>query len=77
VKLKLKGHRFDTIEEIQCESQRMLDTVTKRTSRKSSKYGGDGGTGVYMWEETTSRVMVADRSYGEVNILDTPSYKQH
>jgi hypothetical protein len=23
------------------------------------------GTGVYMWEETTSRVMAADRLYGE------------
>jgi hypothetical protein len=37
----------------------------KRTSRKRSKTGGDGGTGVYMREETTSRVMAADRPYGE------------
>jgi hypothetical protein len=28
IKLKLKGHRFDTIEEIQSESQRVLDTLT-------------------------------------------------
>jgi hypothetical protein len=34
-------------------------------SRKRSKNGGDGGTGVSMWEGTTSRVMVADRPYGE------------
>jgi hypothetical protein len=27
--------------------------------------GGDGGTGVYMREGTTSRVMAADRLYGE------------
>jgi predicted acetyltransferase len=27
-KLKLKGHRFDTIEDIQAESQRVLDTLT-------------------------------------------------
>jgi hypothetical protein len=27
-KLKLEGHRFDTTEEIQAESQRVLDTVT-------------------------------------------------
>jgi hypothetical protein len=33
----------------------------KRTSRKCSKSGGDGGTGVYMWEGTTLRVMAADR----------------
>jgi hypothetical protein len=30
VKLKLKGRRFDTTEEIQAESQRVLDTVTER-----------------------------------------------
>jgi hypothetical protein len=29
MKLKLKGCRFDTIEEIQAESQRMLDTDRK------------------------------------------------
>jgi hypothetical protein len=28
--LKLKGRRFDTIEEIQAESQRVLDTVTEK-----------------------------------------------
>jgi hypothetical protein len=32
---------------------------------KRSKDGGDGGTGVYMWEGTTSRVMAAYRPYGE------------
>ena len=37
----------------------------KRTSRKRSKNGGEGGTGVYMREGTTSRVTVADRPYGE------------
>jgi hypothetical protein len=29
MKLKLKGHRFDTTEEIQAESQRLLDTDRK------------------------------------------------
>jgi hypothetical protein len=33
--------------------------------RKRSKNGGDGGTGVYTWEGTTSRVMAADRPYDE------------
>ena len=37
----------------------------KRTYRKCSKNKGDGGTGVYMREGTTSRVTVADRPYGE------------
>ena len=40
-------------------------TLIKRTSRKLSKNGGDGGTGVYMREGTTSRVMAADRPYCE------------
>ena len=43
----------------------MLDTLTEKTSRKRSKNGGDGGTGVYMREGTTSRVTAADRPYGE------------
>jgi hypothetical protein len=30
MKLKLKGRRFYTIEEIQAESQRVLDTVTEK-----------------------------------------------
>jgi hypothetical protein len=30
MKLKLKGRRFDTIEDIQAESQRMLDTLTEK-----------------------------------------------
>jgi hypothetical protein len=30
MKLKLKGRRFDTIEEIQTESQRVLDTLTEK-----------------------------------------------
>jgi hypothetical protein len=61
MKLKLKGSRFDTTEEIQAESLRVLDTLKKRISRKRSKKGGEGGTGVYMREGTTSRVMADDR----------------
>jgi hypothetical protein len=30
LKLKLKGHRFDTTEEIQAKSQRVLDTLTEK-----------------------------------------------
>jgi hypothetical protein len=62
MELKLKGRRFDTTEEIQAESQTLWQ---KRNSRKRSKNGGDGGTGVYMREGTTSRMMAADRPYGE------------
>jgi hypothetical protein len=30
MKLKLKGRRFDTIEEIQAETQKKLDTLTEK-----------------------------------------------
>jgi hypothetical protein len=49
MKLKLKGGRFDITEEIQAESQRVLDTLTAK----------------YLQEGTTSRVMASDRPYGE------------
>jgi hypothetical protein len=65
IKLKLKGHWFDTTEEIQAKSHRVLDTLPVRTSIKHSTNGGDSGTGVYMQGETASRVMAADRPYGE------------
>jgi hypothetical protein len=34
MKLKLQGHRFDTSEEIQAESQRVLDTLTEKDFQK-------------------------------------------
>jgi hypothetical protein len=37
MKLKLKGHWFDTIEEIQAESQRVLDTVIEKDFQKAFK----------------------------------------
>jgi hypothetical protein len=64
VKLKLKGRRFGTTEEIQAELKRVLDTLREKDFPKRSKNGGDGGTGVYMREGTTWRVMAADRPYG-------------
>jgi hypothetical protein len=66
MKLKLKGRRFDTGEEIQAESQGALDTLTEKDlKRKRSKNGRDSGTGIYMREGTTSRIIVADKTYGE------------
>jgi hypothetical protein len=60
MKLKLKVCRFDTIEEIQAQSHRVLDALTENDSRKRSKNGGDGRTGVCMREG----VMAADKPYG-------------
>jgi hypothetical protein len=83
MKLKLKGCQFDTTEEIQAKSQRVLDTPTEKEFRRRSKNGGDGGTGVDMQKGTTLRVMTAGRPFGELydfttlirNILDTTTYK--
>jgi hypothetical protein len=35
MKLKLKGHRFDTTEEIKTDSQRVLDTLTEKDFQKA------------------------------------------
>jgi len=40
MKLQLKGRRFDTIEEIQAESRRVLDILIEKDFRKCSKNGG-------------------------------------
>jgi hypothetical protein len=37
IKLKLKERRFDTIEEIQTESQRVLDTLTENDFQEASQ----------------------------------------
>jgi hypothetical protein len=65
MKLKLKGRRFDTIKEIQAESQRVLVTLIEKDFQEAFQNGGDGGTGVYMRAGTTSRVMAADKPYDE------------
>jgi hypothetical protein len=35
IKLKLKGRRFDNIEEIQAESQRVLNTLTEKDFKEA------------------------------------------
>jgi hypothetical protein len=65
MKLKLKGSRFDTIEEIQVEWQTVLDSVTEKDFQEALQIGGDSGSSVYIREGASSRVMAADRPYGE------------
>jgi len=64
MKLKLKGRRIDT-RRSRPKSRKCLTLWQKRTSRKRSKNGGDGGTGVYTREGTISRVTTADSPYGK------------
>jgi hypothetical protein len=63
IKLKLKGGRFDTTEEIQAESKRVLDTLTENDFKESFQKWRR------RWDRclrgTISRVMEADRPYGE------------
>jgi hypothetical protein len=61
VKLKLKGSRFDTIEDIQAESQRVLNTMTEKDIQEAFQKWRR------RWdrEGITSRVMAAARPCGE------------
>jgi hypothetical protein len=61
-KLKLKGRRFDTIQEIQAESLRVLDTLKEKNFQEAFQKC------TRRWDRrkgTTSRVMVAERPFGE------------
>jgi hypothetical protein len=58
MKLRLKGRRFDTTEEIHAETQ-------FRTSRDAWNHGKHAGITVYMPKGTTSKEKVETTSYGE------------
>jgi hypothetical protein len=64
MKLKLKGLQFDTTEEIQAESQSVLDSLTEKDLQETFQKW-NGGARVYMQEGTTLRVIAANRPYGE------------
>jgi hypothetical protein len=51
MKLKLKGRRFDTIEKIQAESQRVLDTDRKRLAGSVPKMEKMVGPVSTYWRE--------------------------
>jgi hypothetical protein len=63
IKLKLKGRRFDTTEEIQAESQTAWYSDSK--GLPGSVPRGDGETSIYMREGITSRVMAVGSPCGE------------
>jgi hypothetical protein len=63
MKLKLKGRQFDSIEDIQAELQSAWHSDKKGLPGSVKKMEMVGL--VYLWEGTTSRVMAADRPYGE------------
>ena len=61
MKLRLKGRRFDTTEEIHAESQEVIDTYLK-TSTDAWNHGKHAGIAVYMPKGTTSKETVETRS---------------
>jgi hypothetical protein len=65
MKLKPKGRRFDTTGEIQAESQRLLDILTEKNFQEAFQKWRSGGSSVYMRVGPTSRMMAADRHYGQ------------
>jgi hypothetical protein len=63
---KIKGRRFDTIEEIQAKSQGVLDTLTENEFQEAFQKWWRRWDRCLHAEATTSRVMAADRPYGEL-----------
>ena len=57
MKFKLKGRRFDTIEEIQAESVRVLDTLTEKDFQEA----------LQKWKRRWDRCLHAGRNYFEGN----------
>jgi hypothetical protein len=81
LKIKLKGHHFDTIEVIGAESQAVLNTLTEYDFQDAHKSGRNARNSAYAQKGTTSRVMVANSpnaSFSQVaapvpEIMDTTS----
>jgi predicted acetyltransferase len=65
MKLKLKGRRFDNIEEIQAESQRVFDTLTEKQIQEAFQKWRRRWDRCLHREGTTSRVMAVDMPNGE------------
>lgn len=58
MKLKLYGCCFDTVEEIQCKLQMVLDVRGEnRTSRECFKHGRNAGSGVSLHKGTSLKKM--------------------
>ena len=83
LKLRTKGRRFDTIEEIQEESQRVLDTIPKRdfqgllpsmAETLRPLYSCKRGVRWRWWRNLTSKVSKLLFTSTVLELLDTPLY---
>jgi hypothetical protein len=61
LKIKIKGHHFDTIEVTEAESLLALNTFTERDFYYAFKNGRRTGNGANERKETISRMMVGSR----------------
>jgi hypothetical protein len=59
LKMKLKGRRFETVSDIQRESQEVLDSIKEMTSMVFLKHGKNDGNAVYVPKETVLKEMAA------------------
>jgi len=57
LKLRMKGRRFDTSEEIQEESQWVLDTIAKRDFHGCFQDGRNAVTAIFVQKGSTLKVM--------------------
>ena len=55
--MKLKGRRLQTLEEIQAESQAVLNTLREKNSKNASKTGSAAGIVVKPQKGTNLKVM--------------------
>lgn len=67
MQIKLKVPHFDTTEEIEAESQAMLNTLTKDYFQDTLTNGRNAGICAFARKGTTLRVMVANMH--KVNLL--------
>jgi hypothetical protein len=65
MKLKLKGRRFDSIEEIQTESQDVLNTLTRNDFQQCFRSGYPAGIAALMQKGTTSKGMEANKNFAK------------
>ena len=64
MKLQLRGCHFDTVEEIQCESQKVLDTLGEQDFENASQ----------QWQRHWECCIAAQRDYFEVLKLESSEY---
>jgi hypothetical protein len=61
LKIKLKGHHFNTVEVMEAELQAVLNTLTEHGYHDAFRNGRRGGNSAYARKGTASKVTVGSR----------------